>query len=194
MSTRRAHGKGAETRTVRTETRPLDEIPRPNVDDTADGLALRARRGRPFAPGNTAAKGRKPALASAAGIPLDAHDPNYKRALRQARRYRARRVAELAVQHGGTVSAGVCSLLTSAALDMAASRYLAMMAAKHANAKLMVLSSKLSASARLHELGAVDLAQHEAAARAKDGDAMPAWMTAPLPPLPTKNPPKETDE
>ena len=182
MTLRKAHGTGAETRTMRTEQRPLDEIPTPNAEDTAAGLAMRARRGHPFERGNTAARGRKPALASAAGIPLDAKDPAYKRALGQARRYRSRRVAELAVQHGGTCSAGVSAMLTSAAVDMAASRYLAMLAAKHGLAKLMVLSSKLATSARLHELGAVDLAEHEAAARAAArGPTLPAWMTTPLP-------------
>src|ERR1700730_18618401 len=112
---RKAHGTGADA-LIRVERAPLDEIRPLNADDTTAGLASASRRGRPFERGNRAASGRKPALAAAAGIPLDAKDPVYRRALAWARRYRAKRVQELTTQHGGQLSAGVCSMITSSAL------------------------------------------------------------------------------
>lgn len=45
----------------------------------------------------------------------------YRRALKKAERYRQRRVRELAVQHGGYLSAGVSAMIGSAARAYASS-------------------------------------------------------------------------
>jgi len=164
MALRTAHGNGASA-LVRVETLPVDEFPPLNADDTAEGLALAERRGRPFERGNQAARGRRPALASAAGIPLDAEDPLYRRALGWARRYRRRRVSELAIQHGGDLSSGVCAMLTSSALDMAASRYLTAKAAATGDVTLLKLASQLAMASRQTELTALEIASRENAAR-----------------------------
>lgn len=164
MVMRRAHGKGADA-LVRVERKPLDEVAPLCAEDTEAALASAAKRGRPFEPGNAAAKNKRPALASVSGMPLDAADPAYKRALGWARRYRGRRVRELAVQHGGELSAGVCAIVTSSSLDMAASRYLSGLAAKTGDPALMIQASKLAQSSRQHELTAIELASREAAAR-----------------------------
>lgn len=175
MTLRRAHGTGADA-LLRSERRPLDEIPCTNANDTATGLALARVRGRPFVRGNRAAAGRKPALASAAGIPLDATDPAYRRALGWARRYRRRRVHELTVQHGGELSTAVCGMITSSALDMAASRYLSALAAKVGDPALMVTASRLAQASRQMELTALDIAQREAVARPKQPvDPLAGW-------------------
>ena len=94
-------------------------------------------------------------------MPLDASDPDYQRALRHARRYRDRRVRELATQHGGELSAGVCALLTSASLALAASRYLAVVAAKTGDTDAMSKSTKLALDARQLELTGLDIADRE---------------------------------
>lgn len=167
---RAAHGDGAHA-LVRVETAPVDELPALNADDTAQGLAMAQRRGRPFERGNSAAAGRKPALATACGMPLDAGDPAYRKALGWARRYRGRRVRELAVQHGGELSAGVCAMITSSALDMAASRYLAAKAAQTGDAAMMMTASRLAQSSRQQELTALEVAAREAAVR-PSGDAV----------------------
>jgi len=109
-------------------------------------------------------------------MPLDAGDPDYKRALAYARRYRARRIREIAVQHGGDISAGVCGMLTSAALALAASRYLAVKAARSGDPDLMARSTRLSLDARQLELTALDVADREAKARpAAPFDPLAAW-------------------
>jgi hypothetical protein len=164
MALRAAHGAGGDA-LIRVETAPLDELPKPNAEDTAEGLAMRAARGRPFQPGNSAAKGRRPALATTAGIPLDAKDPAYKQALGWAKRYRARRVRELGVMHGGELSAGVCAMLTSASLDMAAARYVTALSARTGDVEMLILASKLSMAARQQELTALELASREMHAR-----------------------------
>ncbi len=166
MTLRAAHGTGANA-LVRVESQPVDELPPLNARDTAEGVASATLRGRPFQRGNSAARGRRPALASSAGIPLDAADPDYKRALGWARRYRRRRCSELARDHGGSLSSGVCGMITSSALDMAASRYLAAKAAENGDPALMVQASRLAQSSRQLELTALELASREAAARPK---------------------------
>jgi hypothetical protein len=98
-------------------------------------------------------------------MPLSAADPAYRKALGWARRYRDRRVRELAMQHGGELSSGVAGMLTSSALDMAASRYLAARAAASGDPGLMVTASRLAQSSRQLELTALELAAREAAAR-----------------------------
>jgi hypothetical protein len=98
-------------------------------------------------------------------MPIESGDPDYKRALGWARRYRARRIRELAVQHGGELSAGVCAMVTSSALDMAASRFLAIVAARTGEPTLMAQSSKLAQSSRQQELTALEIASREAASR-----------------------------
>jgi hypothetical protein len=166
VSLRKAHGRGAPA-LLRSEVRPLDELGALNASDTGQALADRRVRGRPFVRGNRAAAGRKPALATSAGMPLDATDPAYRKALAYARRYRARRVRELAIQHGGDLSAGVCAMLTSASLALAASRFLATKAAESGDPDLMARSTRLSLDARQLELTALDVADRERDARPK---------------------------
>lgn len=164
MALRTAHGTGADA-VIRVETLPIDELPPLNAEDTLAGIALAKERGRPFERGNKAGAKRKPALVTIAGMPVEAADPDYKRALGWARRYRGARVRELAIQHGGALSAGVCGMLTSSALDMAASRYLTGVAAKTGDAEAMLRASKLSQSSRQLELTALEMASREAQAR-----------------------------
>lgn len=176
MTLRTAHGTGADA-LLRSECRPLNEIPAMNADDTARGLAMAHARGRPFTPGNRAASGRRPALASSAGMPIDAADPDYKRALGWARRYRRRRVSEMTIAHGGELSAGVCAMLTSEANDLAGARYLAIVAARTGDREALTQSSRLSQSARQLALTALDVAERDAKARPKSRiDPLDAYM------------------
>lgn len=181
MALRTAHGAGADA-LVRVETSPADELPPLDAQDTAEGLAMAKRRGRPFQRGNRAAANRKPALATVCGMPLDASDPAYRKALGWARRYRGQRVRELTVQHGGALSAGVCGMITSSAIDMAHSRYLAAKAAATGEVDLMVAASKLAQSSRQQELTALEVASREAAARPKAPvDPLAPFMSKYLP-------------
>lgn len=166
---RAAHGKGRDA-LERTELPPLDELPAVNAEDTAQGLALRAQRGRPFQRGNQAAKNRKPGLACL-GLPVDGADPRYLSALRKAKRLMQRRCAELAVLHGGHLGAGPSTMLANAALATAASRVLYEIAAASLDPSLFKQAAALADSARQQELTAVALAAREAAARVVDDAA-----------------------
>jgi hypothetical protein len=173
--TRTAHGTGAAA-LLRVETPPLDEIPLPNAQDTAQGLAMAAQRGRPFELGNAAAAGRKPALACLS-VRIPTADPRYVSALRKSKRYVSRRVRELTVLCGGTLSAGPCAMLASAGRALAASVVLNEIAGASLDAKLFAQAARLADLARQQELTAVALAEREAAARRMIPSAAAPWMT-----------------
>jgi hypothetical protein len=168
---RKAHGAGAPA-LLRVETPPIDELAAPNASDTVQGLAEAKRRGRPFEKGNVAAKGRKPMLA---GLGLDASDPRYRRALKKAERLRQRRVRELAVMHGGYLSAGVAAMLGSSARALASSLVLHELAderlkagtakANREAANLLAQAARLADSSRQQELTALAIAEREAKSR-----------------------------
>lgn len=170
---RSAHGAGADA-LLRAECPPLDELPPLNAADTAVGLALRAGRGRPFERGNKAAVGRKPALALL-GVPIEASDPRYRRALRKANAYRQRRVRELAIMHGGELGAGPSAMLANSALALAASRVLYELGSVTLDPATLKQAAALADSARQQELTAVALAEREAAARPKP-TKVPFWL------------------
>lgn len=109
---RSAHGMaregGAE---LVAEAPPLDEIGPPNAHRTAEGLALRVARGRPFQIGNAAAAGRGPSLTrvttcDGADVVPDSPEER-RRARRKAASLAGRRRRELDVMAGGTVSSAV---------------------------------------------------------------------------------------
>jgi hypothetical protein len=169
---RTAHGNGAAA-LLRAELPPLDEEPPPNADDTAHGLAETKRRGKPFTRGNKAAENRKPALCML-GVPLDAADPRYRSALRQANAYRQRRVRETAIACGGELGAGPSAMFASSGRALAASVVLYALAGEllaagktKEAADLFATASRLGDSSRQQELTAIALAEREAKARAK---------------------------
>jgi hypothetical protein len=136
-----------------------------NAADTDTGSASRPASGRPFAPGNRAAAGRRPKLALL-GVPLASADPRFALGLRRASRYRKRRCAEFAAVLG-YVSAGASSLLASAALALCASRYLYERAAETGDAEALLRASALAKDARENERAAWDVAARESKARPK---------------------------
>lgn len=112
--------------------------------------------------------GRKLKLA-VLGIPKDillAGDPRYAACLRAAGVYRKARTRELFEMHG-YVSAGASSLLATAAINLAASRFLYEKFAGDMDLGYLKLAAKLSDSARQNELAAWELAAREGTARKK---------------------------
>ena len=137
----------------------------------------------PAAPETTlahgAGKGRKTKLAAFGLSPamVKAGDPRYSAALHQANKYRKTRMKEIAQLHGH-VSAGVGALLASASLALAASRFLYEAAAQEPDPQTLKDASKLSDSARQHELAAYELAAREGTLKrrtAMAAEGMP-WM------------------
>lgn len=112
-------------------------------------------------------KGRKTKLAAFGLSPtlLAAGDPEYAQCLHAANKYRKVRIKELGDAHG-SVSSAVCSLTASAALCLAASRYLFQRAAgEGGNPDLLKLASKMTSDARQNDLAAWELCARENATR-----------------------------
>lgn len=188
---RTAHGSG-EPALLRAETPVLDELSPLNAGDAERGLAAAKRRGKPFTKGNAAAKGRKPALAA---LGLEASSPLYRKALKKAERYRQRRVRELAVAHGGYLSAAVAAMIGSASRALASSLVLHELAdellkvgsakSNKAAANLLLQAARLADSSRQQELTAIAIAERESKARPTTNDDL-ALLLAPAPPPPAR--------
>ena len=161
---RTAHGAGADA-LLRCETPPLDEVPAANATDASQGLALAAARGRPFERGNAAGSLRKPRMAQA-GLDVPGADPRWRAFEKQGKRYAQRRCRELAILSGGTLGAGPSSMIASAGLALAASRFAYAVGAASGDIATLKQAAQLADHARQSELTAVALAKLEATARA----------------------------
>lgn len=147
---------------VHVEVLPPDELP-----PAKPALAVRPDRdasGR-FVPGNTTgvAKRVRPGIRGALGLELA--DPRYRPFARWGARYGAHRRRELAELHGGKVSAGVGAMVESAALALAASRFVHLLAAETGDAELFKQAAAMASTARQDELAAWELAAREAEVR-----------------------------
>lgn len=160
---RKGHGKGAGNPHV--EIAIKDLVPM-NADETAQNLAIRKRRGKPFEKDNKAAKGRVPTLALL-GVSADDVPDLSRNDLRKADRYRQRRVRELAGAHG-YASAGTCAVLGSAALVLASQRQIALIAFQTGNPAMHKLAADLAEKHSQLEIKAGFMAKDEAASKPKN--------------------------
>lgn len=146
---------------------------RADTHTSGQGLTVEGRRPdelsqAALAPRKGQKAGRKLKLA-VLGIPtdiLDAGDPRYAACMRAAGTYRKARTRELFELHG-YVSAGASSLLSTAAINLAASRFLYEKFALEGDINLLKVATKLSDSARQNELAAWELCAREGTARKK---------------------------
>lgn len=160
----------------------------PHVEVVADELAAatpattdrteRDTNGR-FTRGNTVARMARVRPGRLGGI--DDASPEFRSFQRWGRRYAAHRRNELALAHGGEISAGVGAMVESASLALAGSRYLAHLAAVDPLPATLKQSADLGALARQTELAAWELAAREAAARPKRASDDPLSAFAPPP-------------
>lgn len=170
---RSAHGRakvgGAE---LVTETPPIDELAPLNATDTAKGLALAKRRGRPFQPGNTAAANRGPSLTR---ITLDASAPEERRRIhRKAASLKSRRERELVVQHGGRpVSSAVRVELVHWARNTAWAEHFDRLGDA-------TRAASLAEKASAHQLKAIAIAEREAESLRSSTPDMAAQLRAAL--------------
>jgi hypothetical protein len=182
MGWRTAHGRNkSQGDVVSIEVQPADELSVPNASDMDTRLAERKRIGRPFQPGNKAARGRKPKLARL-GIDKDtikASSTLYSNYLRQAEMYRVRRIQELRIAHG-FVSVAAASLVATAALALAGSRYLSALAVQSdfPDMDMLKKSAELATQARQNELAAWELCSREASAKTRASANETPWMKA----------------
>lgn len=169
MTLRKAHGAGASA-LVRVETMPADELPLGIPADAGDA----GREGGRFVAGNRRsvlggrAKRGKSRLAARLGLAGLADDAAVKPYMASAATFRRVQCAELA----RTVGGGVCgpapsSIVASAALALAWSRYFSDQAAVTGDPDLVSRAVRLADSSRTMLLTAHELAAREAEARAR---------------------------
>ncbi len=172
MTLRSGHGKGRGM--PRVEVMPPDELP--PATPGAPARPDRDAQGR-FVPGNRSGQQKRIKPGPRGLVGIDKTSPEFRPFARWGARYGAHRRRELASAHGGEISAGVGAIVESAALAMAASRFLSSRAAETGDAELFKQSSALASTARQHELAAWELAAREAQARPKTPADTP-WLTS----------------
>lgn len=169
MTLRTGHGNGAGV--PRVETLPADELPDPlpgkaaplarrrdgTIADSATARALGARGGQ--------AKAQRAALTSALGLAKLEGDAAFAPYRAQGDHWVREHLASLAQQAGGEVGPGPASIVASAAVQLAASRFFSDRAAASADPALFQLASSLANASRQNLLAAYELAVREAAAR-----------------------------
>jgi hypothetical protein len=182
VALRAGHGNGAGS--PRIEVLPPDELPAGMPADAREGSPHdRGEAGR-FAPGNSLARAGGQAkrgtsrLTARLGLSVlpdgDAFVP-YRKAAATFRRVQC---AELARTVGGGVCGpGPSSVVASAALALAWSRYLSDQAAATGDPELAMRSARLGETSRQHLLAAHELVAREATARPRAPvDPLAAWM------------------
>jgi hypothetical protein len=185
MALRAGHGNGAGV--PRIEVLPVDELPS-GVQAPALESARRERRpdGR-FAPGARtvqAAGGRatagKTRLAAKLGLTAVAEGSAFAPYRRAAATFRRVQCSELARTVGGGVCGpGPSSIVASAALCLAWSRYFSDCAAAAGDDEAALRSARLGETSRQHLLAAHELCAREAQARPKPTrDPLGAFMPA----------------
>ncbi len=177
MTLRTGHGNGAGT--PRIEVLPVDELPiGVHAPALAEHTGERDDGGR-FAPGartaqsaGGAASREQTRLARRLSLGDTFADPRFEPYAKAARAFRRAQVTRLARDvGGGTCGPAPASIVASASLQLAASRFAFEVLGD------MTLGSTLADASRQNLLAAHELAAREAAARPP---VPPAWMTAPL--------------
>ncbi len=96
---------------------------------------------------------------------------------RLAREWRDDHMSTLAATvGGGEVGPGPASIVSSAALQMAASRWLSDRGAEKGDAKMLLDASRLADASRANLLSAHELVAKEAHARRHTSPAVPSWL------------------
>jgi hypothetical protein len=188
VTLRSGHGSGRGV--PRIEVLPVDELPA-GLPGPAAPVAQRDTMGR-FAPSDgTTAIARKGGLAKAEAVQLrrllGLWEPNeghpYQPYHRLAQDWRDAHLEQLAATvGGGSIGPGPSSIVSTAALQLGASRYLSDLGAQSGDAKTLLDASRLADASRQNLLAAHELAAKEAVARPQ-ADPL-AWLTAPAPKLP----------
>jgi hypothetical protein len=183
MALRTGHGNGAGV--PRVEVLPVDELPAGvPADAGADSRTAATEAGR-FAPGNRRsvlggrAKRGTSRLTARLGLATLAEGDAFAPYRRAAATFRRVQCAELARTVGGGVCGpGPSSVVASAALALAWSRYLSDEAARTGDPELAMRSARLGETSRQHLLAAHELCAREAAARPTTPGEVP-WLLKP---------------
>ncbi|MBX3205497.1 MAG: hypothetical protein KF764_10540 [Labilithrix sp.] len=185
MTLRKGHGRGAGQ--PRIEVLPADELPAPvpalepvstrpvtrrkngTIADSASAKEIGRRGGL--------ARMRKARLVSALGLAELAVDAAFAPYRRAGDEFVRAELEKLATQAGGEVGPGPSSIVASAGLQLAASRFVSDKAAASGDAALFQTASKLANDSRQNLLAAYELAVREAKAR-RDVAPVTPWLVA----------------
>jgi hypothetical protein len=173
MALRTGHGNGAGA--PRVEVLPADELPGPvpsAVPHQAATLAFRQdgkiadkETAREMGRRGGAAKARRVRLIDSLGLKKIADDATFKPYRDAAEEFVSHHRASLAKQAGGELGPAPSTMVASAGLQLAASRWAFDRGAAENDAALIKLGSALANDSRQNLLAAYELATREAAAR-----------------------------
>lgn len=182
MALRTGHGNGAGAPHI--EVLPPDELP-DGVAASSRPIPRRDAAGR-LLPGPGAAElGRRGAmatkesrkLAQLLGLWEPPEDHAYSPYARLAREWRDEHIARLSqTVGGGEVGPGPASIVSTAALQMGASRYLYDVGARTGDATILLQASRLADSSRQNLLAAHELCAREAKAKQESSTELPPWF------------------
>ena len=173
MSLRSGHGRGAGV--PRVEVLPANELPSPVPAPTAEIVTpVRRRQDGKLADVDSArelgrrggfAKARRVRLVDSLGIKKIAEEATFKPYRDAAEEFTTHHLGELAKQAGGSVGPAPSTMVASAALQLAASRWAFDRGAEENDATFIKLGSSLANDSRQNLLAAYELAVREAKAR-----------------------------
>lgn len=173
MALRSPHGHNRRTGAPRIEVLPPDELPEGIPADSRPELPTDRGAHGEFAPGNSLAARAGQAKAGKTKLSVRLSFAPQGEAIAPYRRaaasFRRAQCAELARTVGGGVCGpGPSSVVASAALALAWSRYLSDQAAATGDVETAMRAMRAAESSRQHLLAAHELCQREAKARAED--------------------------
>jgi hypothetical protein len=171
MTLRTGHGNGRGS--PRIEVLPVNELPagvqepaRPNVPRTDSGRFVGGPAQSALARQGAKARHESLQLARLLGLWTPSEADAYYPYHRLAHEWRDAHMANLAATvGGGHVGPGPASVVSTAAIQLGASRYLSDLGAKAGDAKMLLDASRLADASRQNLLAAHELAAKEAKAR-----------------------------
>lgn len=173
MALRSGHGTGAGE--PRVEVLPPDELPAPvaavqpdaggPVERRPDGTVAGSEAARALGRRGGAAKARKVRLVDSLGLSTIVSETTFGPYRAAAEEFVRHHIAELAKQAGGEVGPAPSTMVASAALQLAASRWAFDRGAEQSDAALLKLGSQLANDSRQNLMAAYEMAVREAAAR-----------------------------
>lgn len=183
MSLRRGHGTGAGS--PRVEVLPPDELPAPVAAPVAAPAALVRRRhdgkladsasAREIGRRGGEAKARRVRLVDSLGLSKVVESTTFGPYRAAAEEFVSHHRAALAQQAGGTLGPAPSTMVASAGLQLAASRWAFDRGAAENDASLIKLGSSLANDSRQNLMAAYELAVREATARPVKRSEIP-WL------------------
>lgn len=184
MTLRAGHGTGAGK--PRVEVLPADELPSPAPETKPEATGPVARRKNGTLADSASAKaiGRRGGLArvqkarlvAALGLAELSEDAAFASYRRSGDEFVRAHLVTLAKQAGGEVGPGPSSIVASAGLQLAASRFLSDKAATEGDAALFQAASRLANDSRQNLLAAYELAVREGKARKNSNAGGLPWL------------------